>query len=56
MCNHLEWMGIGLDPAANAANALTISQPDSRIGVYVVPTNEEQIIAQQTYDTLTGVL
>lgn len=56
VCNHLEWMGIRLDPAANAANALTISQPDSRIGVYVVPTNEEQIIAQQTYDTLTGVL
>lgn len=56
VCRHLEWLGVKLDPDANAANAPTISQPDSRIGVYVVPTNEEAVIARQTYETLTGVL
>lgn len=56
VCGHLEWLGVKLDEEANAANALTISQPDSRIGVYVVPTNEEAIIARQTYETISGVL
>lgn len=56
VCRRLEWMGISLDAEANAANALTISQPDSRIAVYVVPTNEEEVIARQTYDTISGRL
>ncbi|HLU77989.1 MAG TPA: acetate/propionate family kinase [Burkholderiaceae bacterium] len=56
VCRRLEWMGIHLDEAANAANALTISSPESRISVHVVPTNEEAVIAQQTYETLLGQL
>lgn len=56
VCERLKWMGIQLDEAANARNALTISHPDSRIGVYVVPTNEEEVIARQTYATLRGQL
>lgn len=56
ICQRLEWMGIRLDPEANARNALTISRSDSRIGVHVVPTNEEQVIAQQTCDVILGRL
>lgn len=56
VCRRLEWMGIRLDEAANAQNALTISRPDSRISVHVVPTNEEQIIARQTRDVMLGSL
>lgn len=52
ICERLEWMGIRLDEEANARNALTISRPDSRIGVHVVPTNEEQVIARQTCDVI----
>lgn len=56
VCSRLEWLGVRLDEAANAANAQVISGPDSRIGVYVVPTNEELVIARQTHDTIRGML
>src|SRR5262249_47976273 len=44
----LAWLGITLDPAENAKHASRISQSDSRIPVYVVPTDEELMIAQHT--------
>lgn len=56
VCRRLEWMGIKVCAEANADNALTISTPDSRISVHVVATNEEEVIARQTYDTISGLL
>ena len=56
VCRRLEWLGIRLNEAANASHELKISAPDSRIGVYVVPTNEELVIARQTHDTIRGML
>lgn len=56
VCAHLRWLGIELDESANRQHATVISTPDSRVGVYVLPTNEEQVIARQTYETLRGVL
>ena len=44
----LEWLGIALDPMANSDHALRISKPDSRVPVYVIPTDEELMIAQHT--------
>ncbi len=44
----LEWLGVALDLAENARHASRISQSDSRIPVYVVPTDEELMIAQHT--------
>ena len=41
------WLGIALDPAQNARHALRISRPDTT-PVYVVPTDEELMIAQHT--------
>lgn len=52
----LGWLGVGIDAEANAANALTISRAGSGISVHVVPTNEEAIIARQTYETISGRL
>jgi acetate kinase len=49
----LGWLGIELDAAANAAGKLLISQPDSRTRLYVVPTNEELMIAKHTLALLT---
>ena len=43
----LGWLGIALDPAQNARHALRISRPDTT-PVYVVPTDEELMIAQHT--------
>ncbi|AOB25944.1 MULTISPECIES: acetate/propionate family kinase [Bordetella] len=43
-----EWLGVRLDEARNARHGPRISSDDSAIGVYVVRTNEELIIAQHT--------
>jgi acetate kinase len=48
----LGWLGVVLDPAENGKNSLKISQPDSRIPVYVVPTDEERMIAEHTLSIL----
>ena len=44
----LGWLGAEIDPAANAAAKSTISAPNSRVALYVVPTNEELMIARHT--------
>jgi acetate kinase len=44
----LAWLGVTLDPAENSKHAGKISRSDSRIPVYVVPTDEESMIAQHT--------
>jgi acetate kinase len=49
----LAWLGIDLDTAANAAGKPLISRPDSRARLYVVPTNEELMIARHTLALLT---
>jgi acetate kinase len=48
----LAWLGVQLDPAENAAHARRISRPDSGIPVYVIPTDEELMIAQHTLSVL----
>ncbi|GGF60997.1 acetate kinase [Azorhizobium oxalatiphilum] len=51
-CAHLHWLGVKLDDAANGANAARISAPDSRVGVFVIPTDEEQVIADEAFGVL----
>ena len=48
----LGWLGVALDPAENSNHALKISRPDSKVPVYVVPTDEELMIAQHTLSFL----
>ncbi len=52
----LEELGIVLDTAANATakGESKISAPESRIQLWVVPTNEEIIVARQTKQLLEG--
>jgi acetate kinase len=49
----LGWLGASLDSAANDANKLMISRRDSRLPVYVVPTDEELMIARHTSSLLS---
>ena len=42
------WLGIGLDAGANQAGGPCISDPGSRVSAWVIPTNEELLIARQT--------
>jgi acetate kinase len=44
----LTWLGAELDGAANAAHATRISRPNSRLSMYVIPTDEELMIARHT--------
>lgn len=41
----LEWLGLELDPAANATHGPRISSPESRVAAWVIPTDEEAVIA-----------
>lgn len=51
IAERLGWLGVALDPAENARHALTISRPGTT-PVYVVPTDEELMIAQHTLSLL----
>ena len=50
ICKHLEWMGVQIDEVANniRGEEKEISTQNSKIKVWVVPTNEELLIAQDT--------
>ncbi len=48
VCERLAWLGVALDPAANAAGQGRISAGSSRVAVWVVPTDEEAVIARHT--------
>jgi acetate kinase len=50
----LAWLGVVIDTSANAAGALLISQQKSAVAVYVVPTNEELMIARHTLALLSA--
>jgi acetate kinase len=50
----LAWLGVTLDPAANAAQKPVISRPESRVALHVIPTNEELMIAQHTLELLSA--
>jgi acetate kinase len=52
ICVGLEWLGVRLDPAANARHADLISSPDSSVLVRVVRTNEEWIVARHSLSVL----
>lgn len=50
----LAWLGARLDPAANEAGALRISSEESRIALFVVPTDEELMIARHALDVIAS--
>ena len=47
-CEACAWLGIELDEEANSANATCISRQGSRVSVWMIPTNEELMIARHT--------
>ena len=48
----MEWMGIHLDPEANRAGAGIVSAKDSPTIVFVIPTDEELMIAEHTMSVI----
>jgi len=57
ICDGLEWMGISLDPSRNGsvAGEALVSDDGSRVAVYVIPTDEELLIARDTVRCVRGV-
>src|SRR3984957_18400761 len=52
IAERLEWLGVSLDPEGNARHAFRISSATSRIPVYILPTDEELMIAEHTLSLL----
>ncbi len=48
ICEASAWLGLQLDPAANAGNGPRISTASSAVSAWVIPTNEELMIARHT--------
>ena len=50
VCKYLGFMGVEIDPELNSKRGkeMLISTPNSKVQVWVVPTNEELMIAQDT--------
>jgi acetate kinase len=48
VCREAAWLGLDLDPAANAGHGPRISTAASRVAAWVIPTNEELMIAKHT--------
>ena len=55
ICKNLEFLGVKLDEAKNEIRGeeVEISSADSKIKVYVIPTNEELVIARETMNIIS---
>lgn len=54
VCEGAAWLGVALDDDANARGARRISAHDSKVSVWVVPTDEELMIARHTRQATIG--
>jgi acetate kinase len=52
ICEASSWLGVELDAKANAGRGRRISASESRVSVWVIPTNEELMIARHTASLL----
>jgi acetate kinase len=52
VCRDAAWLGVELDEAANARGGPRISTAQTRVSAWVVPTNEELMIARHTKSLL----
>jgi acetate kinase len=48
VCKHCAWLGVEIDPAANAHHAACITMTGTRASAWVIPTDEEIVIARHT--------
>ena len=55
ICAGLDWLGVQLDDERNAAaKEGRIDKPGSRVELWVIPTDEELLIARDTWRVVTG--
>jgi acetate kinase len=60
ICKNLDWLGISLDAEANGKTINgaegRIDVPGGRVQLWVIPTDEELLIARDTWRVVTGAL
>jgi acetate kinase len=54
VCRRAAWLGIHFDEAANRAHGPRITTADSPVSAWVIPTDEERMIAIHTRRTIAG--
>jgi acetate kinase len=54
VCHDAAWLGVALDESANARGVPRISTDSARVSAWVVPTNEELMIARHVESVLAG--
>ena len=56
VCENLGYLGVEIDPDKNATRGkrIEISTPESKVRVFVIPTNEELAIARETLRLVKG--
>ena len=58
ICENMEYLGLDFDVVANQnfkrGEETLISKPDSRIMAYIIPTNEELMLARDTHCIVSG--
>jgi len=52
VCHAASWLGIELDEQANRAGRGCITRPGSRVSAWVIPTDEERMIALHTMSVM----
>ncbi|CAN7325017.1 acetate/propionate family kinase [Rhizobium ruizarguesonis] len=53
VAHHLAWLGLSLSEPANKMNATVISARESEIVALVIPTDEEQVIADEAIEVIS---
>ena len=56
VCRDAAWLGIELDERANGTNGPRLSIPGSRVTAWVIPTDEELMIARHTRRVLAAAV
>jgi acetate kinase len=54
VCERFGWAGLTLDVERNRRNELRLSAEGSRMGAYAIPTDEEFLIARETFRLMAG--
>ena len=52
ICERLAWLGVVIDLDANVSHATRIDAASSRIAVFIIPTDEETVLAEEAYGLL----
>ena len=55
ICQDAQWLGVRLNEEANRTDGPKISADDSAVAVWVIPTDEDLMIARHTYDVINSV-